>query len=313
MFFKQWSKAALEYLSSFNVDKNPVVQYKVFRYDPFINAEPWVQLYFIKDEEQSSMLLDNLFFIKNEKDESFSFRRSCREGICGSCAMNINGENALSCLYIMKEHINLLNNEVRIYPLPHMPVVKDLIVCMKHFYLQYKSINPFLQKNSISYIFDSSIKSISNFFIGNVKMYLSAPKKENIQHDRYLLNGLYECILCACCSTSCPSYWWNRDRYLGPAILLQSYRWIIDSRDDFFENRLDQVNDVYKIGRCHSILNCVSCCPKGLNPAEAINNIKLLLAIRDGVVNFKHSKWTKLEDLDREYNKQYSNYDALIK
>jgi len=222
------------------------------------------------------MLLDNLFYLKNEKDESISFRRSCREGICGSCAMNINGENALACLYIMKEHLNVLNNEVRIFPLPHMPVVKDLIVCMKHFYLQYKSINPFLTKHSISFVSIELKKKLSNFFF-NSSMLISLPKKENIQFDRYLLNGLYECILCACCSTSCPSYWWNKDRYLGPAILLQSYRWLIDSRDDFFFSRLYQLDDVYKVGRCHSILNCVSCCPKGLNPAEAINNIKLLI------------------------------------
>jgi succinate dehydrogenase/fumarate reductase iron-sulfur protein len=278
MFFKNLSQKTLTFLSSFNVDPNMLVQYKVFRYDPFLNAEPWVQLFFISNDAQSSMLLDNLFYIKNEKDESFSFRRSCREGICGSCAMNINGENALSCLYIMKEHINAINNEVRIFPLPHMPVVKDLIVCMKHFYLQYKSINPFLLKHNLSYAL-GRIKTVERlyFFMYNLRITASLPKKENIQHDRYLLNGLYECILCACCSTSCPSYWWNKDRYLGPAILLQSYRWLIDSRDDFFYSRLAKVDDVYKIGRCHSILNCVSCCPKGLNPAEAINNIKLLI------------------------------------
>ncbi len=276
MFLKKILNIPSTLLSNFPVDSNSLVQYKVFRYDPFINAEPWVQLYFITNEAQSYMLLDNLFYLKNEKDESISFRRSCREGICGSCAMNINGENALACLYIMKEHLNVLNNEVRIFPLPHMPVVKDLIVCMKHFYLQYKSINPFLTKHSISFVSIELKKKLSNFFF-NSSMLISVPKKENIQFDRYLLNGLYECILCACCSTSCPSYWWNKDRYLGPAILLQSYRWLIDSRDDFFFSRLYQLDDVYKVGRCHSILNCVSCCPKGLNPAEAINNIKLLI------------------------------------
>jgi len=263
---------------SFNFPINPdsLVQYKVFRYDPFVNSEPWVQLFSITNSAQSSMLLDNLFYLKNEKDESLSFRRSCREGICGSCAMNINGENALACLYIMNEHLNALNNELRIFPLPHMPVVKDLIVCMKHFYLQYKSINPFLLKHSLSYTLTNTKEYIYSFFY-NISLIVSLPKKENIQFDRYLLNGLYECILCACCSTSCPSYWWNKDRYLGPAILLQSYRWLIDSRDDFFFSRLALVNDVYKVGRCHSILNCVSCCPKGLNPAESINNIKLLI------------------------------------
>lgn len=276
MFLKKILNIPSTLLSHFPVDTSSLVQYRVFRYDPFINAEPWVQLYFITLGAQSSMLLDNLFYLKNEKDESLAFRRSCREGICGSCAMNINGENALACLYIMKEHLNVLNNELRIFPLPHMPVVKDLIVCMKHFYLQYKSINPFLLKNSMTYISSNLKNSLFSFFY-NTNIFVSLPKKENIQFDRYLLNGLYECILCACCSTSCPSYWWNKDRYLGPAVLLQSYRWLIDSRDDFFFSRLSQVNDVYKVGRCHSILNCVSCCPKGLNPAEAINNIKLLI------------------------------------
>lgn len=276
MFLKKIFNISSNLFSNFNIDSNSMIQYKVFRYDPFINAEPWVQLYFISNENQSSMLLDNLFYLKNERDESISYRRSCREGICGSCAMNINGENALACLYIMKEHLNVLNNEVRIFPLPHMPVVKDLIVCMKHFYLQYKSINPFLLKHSLSHVSVNLKKSILGFFF-NSSILVSSPKKENIQFDRYLLNGLYECILCACCSTSCPSYWWNKDRYLGPAILLQSYRWLIDSRDDFFFSRLSQLDDVYKVGRCHSILNCVSCCPKGLNPAEAINNIKLLI------------------------------------
>jgi succinate dehydrogenase/fumarate reductase iron-sulfur protein len=274
VFFKKLLASSL--FNSFNLSSSTLVQYKVFRYDPFINAEPWVQLYFISNEQQSSMLLDNLFYLKNEKDESISFRRSCREGICGSCAMNINGENVLACLYIMKEHISVLNNEIRIFPLPHMPVVKDLIVCMKHFYLQYKSINPFLLKHNLAYIILNLKKNI-NLFYFNTSLIVSLPIKENIQYDRVLLNGLYECILCACCSTSCPSYWWNKDRYLGPAILLQSYRWLIDSRDDFFFSRLSQVNDAYKVGRCHSILNCVSCCPKGLNPAEAINNIKLLI------------------------------------
>lgn len=276
MFLKKILNIPSTLLSNFPVDFNALIQYKVFRYDPFVNAEPWVQLYFISNQAHSYMLLDNLFYLKNEKDESLAYRRSCREGICGSCAMNINGENALACLYIMKEHLNVLNNEVRIFPLPHMPVIKDLIVCMKHFYLQYKSINPFLLKHSITYVTNGLFKKISPFFF-NTSLLVSLPKKENIQFDRYLLNGLYECILCACCSTSCPSYWWNKDRYLGPAILLQSYRWLIDSRDDFFFSRLSQVDDVYKVGRCHSILNCVSCCPKGLNPAEAINNIKLLI------------------------------------
>lgn len=254
-----------------SIASNTVFTYKIYRFDPTLNSEPWLQLHTISSDNQSSMLLDNLFYIKNEKDESFSFRRSCREGICGSCAMNINGENSLACLYIMKEHLSILNTETRVFPLPHMPVVKDLVVCMKHFYLQYKSINPFLLKFEVTEV----IRSLSSTLFLNAYYNVYLPTKENIQFDRYLLNGLYECILCACCSTSCPSYWWNKDKYLGPAVLLQSYRWMIDSRDDFFYSRLNQINDSFKIGRCHSILNCVSCCPKGLNPAEAINNIKL--------------------------------------
>lgn len=272
MYFKYLLNLPYTFLSSLSNNENVPQQYLVYRYDPFLNSEPWVQSNIL--DIKYPMLLDNLFSIKNDKDESFSFRRSCREGICGSCAMNINGENALACLYVMNEHSNLLNDKVRVFPLPHMPVIKDLVVCMKHFYLQYKSINPFLLKKNISFFFNALYKSI-NF--DNVVFFLESPKKENLQYDRYLLNGLYECILCACCSTSCPSYWWNKDRYLGPAILLQSYRWLIDSRDDFFYFRLAHLNDVFKIGRCHTILNCVSCCPKGLNPAEAINNIKTLL------------------------------------
>lgn len=273
MFLKNFKKFEFSNLLSFFRPK--LIKYKIFRYDPFLNNEPWVQLYFIPTQAQSSMLLDNLFFIKNEKDETLSFRRSCREGICGSCAMNINGENALACLYIMKKPLFFYGKEIRIYPLPHMPVVKDLIVCMKHFYLQYKSINPYLMSEKINKLFNNNWNTL--LYTRSFFCIVHLPKKENYQFDRYLLNGLYECILCACRSTSCPSYWWNKDKYLGPAVLLQSYRWLIDSRDSDFFNRLYQLDDIYKIGRCHSILNCVSCCPKDLNPAEAINNIKLLL------------------------------------
>lgn len=274
MYFKSLTSLSSVLFSSIS---NSISQdYLVFRYDPFLNAEPWVQLNSLVNK--SPMLLDNLFNIKNEKDESFSFRRSCREGICGSCAMNINGENALACLYVMNEHISILVDKIRIFPLPHMPVIKDIVVCMKHFYLQYKSINPFLLKKNISFFINEFVNTFGTSN-NNIIFFLELPKKENLQFDSYLLNGLYECILCACCSTSCPSYWWNKDKYLGPAILLQSYRWLIDSRDDLFFFRLLQLNDVFKIGRCHTILNCVSCCPKGLNPAEAINNIKTLITI----------------------------------
>ena len=271
----------------FPINPNSFITYKVYRYDPFISNTPWIQSYYFLMKEQSPMLLDNLFNIKDNKDETLSFRRSCREGICGSCAMNINGTNSLACTYVINEHLSMFNLLIKVYPLPHMSVVKDLIVCMKHFYLQYKSINPFLQKKSIRMKFKeiqfllknkSSLSfNIFNKFKNNFLLHTFPSKKENIQYDRNLLDGLYECILCACCSTSCPSYWWNKDKYLGPAILLQSYRWLIDSRDEFFFKRLNKVNDIYKIGRCHSILNCVSCCPKGLNPAEAINNTKSLI------------------------------------
>lgn len=227
------------------------------------------------------MLLDTLFYIHNQLDESLSFRRSCREGICGSCAMNINGVNTLSCLYRVN-YLEMLNEKnknhtLNIFPLPHMPVIKDLVVCMKHFYQQYKSIDPFLKENSIFDLTNTVIsqnKIMNN--IKNITINLAKPLIENIQSkaDRNLLDGLYECILCACCSTSCPSYWWNRDKYLGPAVLLQSFRWIIDTRDDQLINRLNYLNDVYKLYRCHTILNCTQCCPKGLNPAKAISNIK---------------------------------------
>jgi succinate dehydrogenase/fumarate reductase iron-sulfur protein len=274
----------------FPINPNSFITYKVYRYDPFVSNTPWIQSYYFLMKEQSPMLLDNLFNIKDNKDETLSFRRSCREGICGSCAMNINGTNSLACTYVISEHLSMFNLLIKVYPLPHMSVVKDLIVCMKHFYLQYKSINPFLQKKSIrmkfkdlknerTLLINKKYVSFNLFtnFKNNFLLYTYPSKKEYIQYDRNLLDGLYECILCACCSTSCPSYWWNKDKYLGPAILLQSYRWLIDSRDELFFKRLSQVNDIYKIGRCHSILNCVSCCPKGLNPAEAINNTKSLI------------------------------------
>lgn len=265
----------------FSMDQYTLVRYKIYKYDPFVFDEPWIQTYILPMYKQYSMLLDNLFLLKNEKDESISFRRSCREGICGSCAMNINGENTLACTYVMKDNLSSFKPEVKVFPLPHMPVVKDLIVSMKHFYSQYKSISPFLKKLYIADIFYFTKYSLLNVFVFNVNIYAFRPTKEQIQFDRFLLNGLYECILCACCSTSCPSYWWNQDRYLGPAVLLQAYRWIIDSRDDFFFDRLEQLNDFYKIGRCHSILNCVSACPKGLNPAEAINNTKAILHMKE--------------------------------
>jgi succinate dehydrogenase (ubiquinone) iron-sulfur subunit len=200
------------------------------------------------------MVLDALIKIKGEQDPTLTFRRSCREGICGSCAMNINGVNTLACL----EYISDDSSATKIYPLPHMYVVKDLVPDMGNFYEQYRSIEPWLQPG--------------------------APKKEGqaeflqSREDRAKLDGMYECILCACCSTACPSYWWNADKYLGPAVLLQAYRWIQDSRDGSGKKRLEELNDAFKLYRCHTIMNCTKVCPKHLNPGKAIAQIKKKLA-----------------------------------
>jgi len=202
------------------------------------------------------MVLDALIKIKNEMDPSLTFRRSCREGICGSCAMNIGGVNTLACL----SKIDANNKTTKIYPLPHMYVVKDLVPDMNNFYQQYRSIQPWLQAE------EKEVKK--------------AEPQQNLQSvdDRAKLDGLYECILCACCSTSCPSYWWNGDKYLGPAVLMQAYRWIIDSRDEQQAARLDKLRDPFSVYRCHTIMNCTKTCPKGLNPGKAIAEIKKLLA-----------------------------------
>ena len=191
------------------------------------------------------MVLDALFYIKDHLDGTLGFRRSCREGICGSCAMNIDGKNTLACLTPLKE-------KMVIYPLPHMPIIKDLIPNMTNFYKQYESIKPWLH---------------------NKKETLEVENIQSIE-DRKKLDGMYECILCACCSTSCPSYWWNSDQYLGPAVLMQAFRWIEDSRDENTSERLDFVNDAMKLYRCKTIMNCTNACPKGLNPAQAIGKLK---------------------------------------
>lgn len=195
------------------------------------------------------MVLDALLKIKNEDDTTLSFRRSCREGICGSCAMNINGTNHLACLKPIPD----TSAPVTIYPLPHLDVVRDLVPDLTQIYNHYKSIEPFLKKKDET-----------------------AMTKENLQtiQDRKKLDGLYECILCFCCTTSCPSYWWNGDKYLGPAVLLQAYRWISDSRDEFTKERLAALNDEFKLYRCHTIMNCAMACPKHLNPGAAIAGIK---------------------------------------
>ena len=249
------------------------ISFYIFKYDPFYNNVPWIQSWVLHRSDISPMLLDNLFILKNNNDESLSFRRSCRDGICGSCAMNVNGINTLVCTKnIMKES----KNKYYVFPLPHMPIVKDLVVSMDHFYNQYKSIDPFLKTRSflsleLSYFFGEYFNSV------DIEIYDF--KSENIQkkNERILLDGLYECILCASCSTSCPSYWWNQDKYLGPAVLLQAYRWIIDTRDDDMLNRLYHLDDKYKLYRCHTILNCVQTCPKKLSPAKAIDSIKSLV------------------------------------
>ena len=223
-------------------------EFKVYRYDPDSGANPHLDSYTVDVGTCGPMVLDALIKIKNETDSTLTFRRSCREGVCGSCAMNIDGSNTLACTKAIED----VKGTVRIYPLPSMAVVKDLVPDMTHFYAQYASIEPWLHTSS------------------------PTPEREWKQspEDRAKLDGLYECILCACCSTSCPSYWWNQDRYLGPAALLQAQRWLADSRDEATGERLNNLEDPFRLYRCHTIMNCASACPKGLNPAKAIAEIK---------------------------------------
>jgi len=214
-----------------------------------------MQTYEIDLNTCGPMVLDALILIKNDMDGTLTFRRSCREGICGSCAMNIGGTNTLACISKIDTNVDKV---AKIYPLPHMYVVKDLVPDLTNFYNQYKSIEPYLKRKDE--------KSVGG------KQLLQTEK------ERDKLDGLYECILCACCSTSCPSYWWNSDKYLGPAVLMQAYRWMIDSRDEFTEERLDRLRDPFSVYRCHTIMNCTKTCPKGLNPGKAIAEIKKLLS-----------------------------------
>lgn len=229
-------------------------RFKVYRYDPDGDENPRTDTYDVDLASCGPMVLDALIKIKNEIDPTLTFRRSCREGICGSCAMNIDGTNTLACTKAICD----VKGEVKIYPLPHMPVIKDLVPDLTHFYAQYASIKPWIRASA------------------------PTPDRERLQspEDRKKLDGLYECILCACCSTSCPSYWWNGDRYLGPAILLQAYRWIVDSRDEDTGARLDDLEDPFRLYRCHTIMNCAKTCPKGLNPALAIAEIKKAMVAR---------------------------------
>jgi succinate dehydrogenase / fumarate reductase iron-sulfur subunit len=232
--------------------------FKIYRWNPDEAANPRVDSYDVNLDECGPMVLDALIKIKNEIDPTLTFRRSCREGICGSCAMNIDGTNTLACTKAIDE---CAKKQVPIYPLPHMPVIKDLVPDLSHFYAQYASIKPWLRTQSAKPASGERLQS---------------------KEDRAKLDGLSVCILCACCSTSCPSYWWNGDRYLGPAILLQAYRWIIDSRDEDTGARLDELEDPFKLYRCHTIMNCARTCPKGLNPAKAISEIKKLILQRHG-------------------------------
>ncbi|GBQ25681.1 succinate dehydrogenase iron-sulfur subunit [Gluconacetobacter sacchari] len=228
-----------------------VKPFRIYRWNPDDGANPVVDTYELDLDKIGPMVLDALIHIKNNVDTTLTFRRSCREGICGSCAMNIDGENTLACLKPIKD----VRNAVSIYPLPHMPVVKDLVPDLNGAYAQLRSIEPWLKSDTAP-----------------------PPDSERRQsiEEREKLDGMWECILCFCCTTSCPSYWWNGDRYLGPATLLAAYRWIADSRDEHTGDRLDALEDPLKLYACRTIMNCTQTCPKGLNPAKAIARIKEL-------------------------------------
>jgi succinate dehydrogenase iron-sulfur subunit len=232
-----------------------VRNFKIYRWNPDDGQNPRLDTYQVDLDACGPMVLDALIKIKNEVDTTLTFRRSCREGICGSCAMNIDGTNTLACLKAIDE----VKGEVKIYPLPHMEVVKDLVPDLNRIYAQYRMIEPWLKADSPP-----------------------PPDRERRQsvEERAKLDGLWECILCFCCSTSCPSYWWNGDRYLGPAILLQAYRWLADSRDEHTGERLDALEDPFRLYRCHTIMNCTRTCPKNLNPAKAIGEIKKMMVER---------------------------------
>ncbi|MBI3574958.1 MAG: succinate dehydrogenase iron-sulfur subunit [Gammaproteobacteria bacterium] len=229
------------------------IRISIYRYNPETDARPRMQDYELPDEGSGTMLLDALLLLK-QQDDSLGFRRSCREGVCGSDAMNVNGRNVLACILPLKE----LHQPIAIRPLPGLPVIRDLIVDMTPFFAQYKAVRPWLVNHD------------------------PEPEIERLQTpaERDRLDGLYECILCACCTTACPSFWWNPDRFLGPAALLQSWRFLADSRDQATGERLNRLEDPYRLFRCHTIMNCTDVCPKELNPAKAIGHIKQLLAKR---------------------------------
>jgi len=228
--------------------------FKIYRWSPDDDKNPTLDTFEVDMDTCGPMVLDALIKIKNETDPSLTFRRSCREGICGSCAMNIDGTNTLACI----KPIDEISGDAKIYPLPHMPVVKDLVPDLNHVYAQLATIEPWMKTQS------------------------TAPSRERLQspEEQHLIDEASACILCFCCSTACPSYWWNGDRFLGPAILLQAYRWIADSRDEATGERLDALEDPFRLYRCHTIMNCTKTCPKGLNPAKAIADIKQLMVAR---------------------------------
>jgi succinate dehydrogenase / fumarate reductase iron-sulfur subunit len=229
-----------------------MLEINLYRYNPEKDKFPFMQQYQIEKPKKDIMVLDLLHLIK-EEDNSLSFRRSCREGVCGSDGMNINGKNGLACITPLSDVLK--GNKLEIRPLPGLPVIRDLVVDMTEFYNQYEKIKPFLQNDS------------------------EPPAQERLQspEDRDKLDGLYECILCACCSTSCPSFWWNPDKFVGPAAVLQAYRFLADTRDLEKDSRLDALSDPFSVYRCHGIMNCVAACPKGLNPNKAIGEIKSML------------------------------------
>ena len=230
-------------------------RFEVYRWDPDTGENPRVDKYDLDMDTCGPMVLDAILKIKNEIDSTLTFRRSCREGVCGSCAMTVNGKNTLACT----KAIDSYPDTIKIFPLPHLQVIKDLVPDMTHFYAQYASIKPWIETQTPAPTDHERLQS---------------------KEDREKLDGLYECVMCACCSTSCPSYWWNSERYLGPAVLLQAYRWLVDSRDENTGDRLDELEDPFKLYRCHTIMNCTDTCPKGLNPAKAIAETKKLLVKR---------------------------------
>ncbi len=227
------------------------MQFTIYRFNPETDSTPYMQDYVLDNVAPGTMLRDALLRIKNEQDESLSFRHSCGEGVCGSDGMNINGNNGLACVIA----VDNLKQPVVIRPLPGMPIVRDLVIDMTQFYTQYRAVKPWL-------IVKDPVPDVE---------FMQTPE----QRDK--LDGLYECILCACCSTSCPSFWWNPDKFRGPAALLQSWRFLSDSRDQAMDERLEELEGPYKLFRCHSIMNCVEACPKHLNPTKAIGNIKKLM------------------------------------